>query len=122
MHPVERALHKAGHPQDIKKIINTEIVCDRGKNVEQLGIEPRTSPMLREHYTTKPQPHLVTTQPPSAKVWRSGLAAPLGFHGIADSMGREYRDCSQGGLGGLPDIIVSWIQGELEEQHHGGQE
>ncbi|KAL6237788.1 hypothetical protein BDW75DRAFT_203128, partial [Aspergillus navahoensis] len=25
---------------------------------EQLGIEPRTSPMLREHYTTKPQPHL----------------------------------------------------------------
>ncbi len=78
--------------------------------------------MLREHYTTKPQPHLVTTQPPSAKDWRSGLAAPLGFHGIADSMGREYRDCSQGGLGGLPDIIVSWIQGELEEQHHGGQE
>ncbi|KAL5046566.1 hypothetical protein BDW71DRAFT_181899 [Aspergillus fruticulosus] len=25
--------------------------------MEQLGIEPRTSPMLREHYTTKPQPH-----------------------------------------------------------------
>ncbi|KAL4951504.1 hypothetical protein BDW69DRAFT_169855 [Aspergillus filifer] len=32
------------------------------KNVEQLGIEPRTSPMLREHYTTKPQPQLVDTQ------------------------------------------------------------
>jgi hypothetical protein len=27
------------------------------KILEQLGIEPRTSPMLREHYTTKPQPH-----------------------------------------------------------------
>ena len=30
---------------------------EKEKKVEQLGIEPRTSPMLREHYTTKPQPH-----------------------------------------------------------------
>ena len=27
--------------------------------MELRGIEPRTSPMLREYYTTKPQPHLL---------------------------------------------------------------
>ena len=32
---------------------------EKSKKMEQLGIEPRTSPMLREHYTTKPQPHFL---------------------------------------------------------------
>ncbi|PYH78045.1 hypothetical protein BO82DRAFT_166971 [Aspergillus uvarum CBS 121591] len=29
------------------------------KKMELRGIEPRTSPMLREYYTTKPQPQLM---------------------------------------------------------------
>ena len=29
------------------------------EKMELRGIEPRTSPMLREYYTTKPQPHLM---------------------------------------------------------------
>jgi hypothetical protein len=42
--------HLSGATSTCKNITNTS-----KKNVDLLGIEPRTFPMLRENYTTKPQ-------------------------------------------------------------------
>ena len=36
---------------------------EKTQKMELRGIEPRTSPMLREYYTTKPQPHLLKDGP-----------------------------------------------------------
>ena len=33
------------------------------QKMDPRGIEPRTTPMLREYYTTKPQAHLLVTKP-----------------------------------------------------------
>jgi hypothetical protein len=44
--------------------ILTEQQKGRGKKMDSRGIEPRTTPMLREYYTTKPQAQLMWVDGP----------------------------------------------------------
>ena len=53
----------------------------KNQKMELRGIEPRTSPMLREYYTTKPQPHLL--KPWTFKCYLQHLKPS--HHGCLDS-------------------------------------
>jgi hypothetical protein len=42
-----------------KIALDTHVFIGRQKDLDSRGIEPRTTPMLREYYTTKPQAQLI---------------------------------------------------------------
>ena len=46
-------------PRELSRLFASGKKIFRNKKLDSRGIEPRTTPMLREYYTTKPQAQLL---------------------------------------------------------------
>ncbi|KAL4880972.1 hypothetical protein BJY04DRAFT_69391 [Aspergillus karnatakaensis] len=83
---------------------NRKMFVIEAKKVEQLGIEPRTSPMLREHYTTKPQPHPVVDRLVAATYSRQESPQGKALHANGDP----------GDNVSAPALVASGIDGVIK--------